>query len=857
MLLSILPVASLHWTAVAASPSRTYTLDADFDEGILIGVEHETVHDQLQLSQEHVTLPFIWVPNQNGTVSKVHTESGKELGRYRVAPHSNCDPSRTTVDLEGNCWVGNRQAGTVVKIGLAEVGQCIDRNDDGVYQTSQDLNDDGNITGGEILPWGEDECVLYEVVLISGKQGAYVPGAYGGGYDYDYWGTAPRGLAIDADNNLWAGTWSSSKYYYVDGDTGNILKTVDVAPWNHHAYGAVIDGNGVLWSSGQERNHVLRLDPAADPPAISTLSMGHFVYGLGVDYLNHLFASAWTDNGLARVNVSTGVKEWTKPAPNETRGVACTSDNDVWVVSTVNDRVYRYDNNGNLKTSIYVGNGPTGVAVDAAGKVWVCNLGDEYIKRIDPATNTVDLSKPLVGSGGHYTYSDMTGIVARSITTKIGTWTVVFDSGLTDTPWGNVSWNSHEPEGTSVTVRVRSSHDQASWSAWEAVTNGVDLSATPNGRYLQIETTLKITAGEISPILYDLTVEAGNFPPVADADGPYETVEGTPVTLDASGSWDLDGSIILYEWDLDNDGEYDDATGVLVDALFGDDGTFTVGLRVTDDCGATDTDTAQVVVHNVAPALTLDTSSAIPFAGGDAFFGRKGVEQTHHASATDPGSDDLTFSWNLGATTTYFNDGLGPDPFPSPWGVFPFVAADAASVTFDAPGVYLVAVTVADDDGGSDSDELPKLVTGDGDCTRTQGFWKHQFGLKGKHHIDDPTLEAYLGLVNFASAVFSEQSPASTLAEAREVMWASGPDMRDKAEAQLLAAWLNFANGAVGWAELIDTDGDDVDDMPFYQVVSAAEAILLDADASHAQLVHAKDLAEAVNTHDEDNPACR
>ena len=105
-----------------ATCSRTYTLDADFDEGFLVGVEHETVHDQLQLSEEITTLPFIWVPNEEGTVSKVHTETGDELGRYWVSPHAG-SPSRTTVDLQGSCWVGNRDAGTVVKIGLYEAGE--------------------------------------------------------------------------------------------------------------------------------------------------------------------------------------------------------------------------------------------------------------------------------------------------------------------------------------------------------------------------------------------------------------------------------------------------------------------------------------------------------------------------------------------------------------------------------------------------------------------------------------------------------------------------------------------------------------------------------------------------------------
>lgn len=168
--------------AVSASPataSRTYTTDADFDEGVLVGVEHDTVPDQLQLSEEHVTLPFIWVPNLNGTVSKIDTETGDELGRYRVVPPDlpgKGSPSRTTVDLEGNCWVGNRAAGTVVKIGLYEAGNWVDRNGDSICQTSQDLNEDGDITGGEILDWGEDECVLYEVLLIAGKEGTYAPG---------------------------------------------------------------------------------------------------------------------------------------------------------------------------------------------------------------------------------------------------------------------------------------------------------------------------------------------------------------------------------------------------------------------------------------------------------------------------------------------------------------------------------------------------------------------------------------------------------------------------------------------------------------------------------------------------------
>ena len=90
----------------ALAGSRLYTLDADFDEGVLDGVEHDTVPDQLQLSVVQSTLPFIWIANSGeNSVSKIDTVTGNELGRYRTGPGSE-NPSRTTVDIDGNVWVG-------------------------------------------------------------------------------------------------------------------------------------------------------------------------------------------------------------------------------------------------------------------------------------------------------------------------------------------------------------------------------------------------------------------------------------------------------------------------------------------------------------------------------------------------------------------------------------------------------------------------------------------------------------------------------------------------------------------------------------------------------------------------------
>jgi len=72
-----------------------YAADADFDEGVLVGLEHETVPDQLQFTTEPKMMPFIWIPNDGqGTISKVKTDTGDEVGRYRVSPHRDSMPSR-------------------------------------------------------------------------------------------------------------------------------------------------------------------------------------------------------------------------------------------------------------------------------------------------------------------------------------------------------------------------------------------------------------------------------------------------------------------------------------------------------------------------------------------------------------------------------------------------------------------------------------------------------------------------------------------------------------------------------------------------------------------------------------------
>ena len=99
------------------------------------------------------------------------------------------------------------------------------------------------------------------------------------------------------------------------------------------------------------------------------------------------------------------------------------------------------------------------------------------------------------------------------------------------------------------------------------------------------------------------TVVVTNQPPVAEAGGPYNGNQGVAMPVFAFGSNDPDGSLVSYEWDCDNNGTYEvtttSPTGTT--CTFSTIGTYTINLQVTDDDGATATDSATALIGNQDP----------------------------------------------------------------------------------------------------------------------------------------------------------------------------------------------------------------------------------------------------------------
>ena len=119
---------------------------------------------------------------------------------------------------------------------------------------------------------------------------------------------------------------------------------------------------------------------------------------------------------------------------------------------------------------------------------------------------------------------------------------------------------------------------------------------------------------------------SGNSPPMAAiAALPAEGPVPLQVQFDASGSTDPDpGATLFYAWDLDGDGEYDDAFLPQATWTYDAIGDVTARLRVTDDDGATAFASQLISPGNAPPvasidlpdpALTWHVGEPIPFSG--------------------------------------------------------------------------------------------------------------------------------------------------------------------------------------------------------------------------------------------------
>ena len=284
-----------------------------------------------------------------------------------------------------------------------------------------------------------------------------------------------------------------------------------------------------------------------------------------------------------------------------------------------------------------------------------------------------------------------------------------------------------------------------------------------------------------------------------------------------------------------------------------DDGSFNVTATVTDDDLGAGSASAAVTVANVNPTATIDETGTILINGVPAIITNAGSPVNFSGRSTDPGSDDLTVTWDWDdgppvpdVSTTYLHDSLlNPDPDPSPDGLARDIT-DSKAHTFGQACFYDVGFASADDDSGTGSDTVAVVIVGNFAETRSHGYFKAELRRPRDH--TGAGLQCLLDITGFMSRVFHEVVNASNSTLATAVFNKAGSSLAtDIFDLQLLAAWMNFADGRVALTDMVDSDGDLVPDITFGALINQAETVRLDPLATRAQLLAQKNRLERVN----------
>ncbi len=158
------------------------------------------------------------------------------------------------------------------------------------------------------------------------------------------------------------------------------------------------------------------------------------------------------------------------------------------------------------------------------------------------------------------------------------------------------------------------------------------------------------------------------------------------VKFDASKSVDPDGEIQSFEWEFNDDGKFDDASGETAEYTFEKIGSYKVSLRVTE------ADSSQVVeekIIEVISSLAPQPVIEIEDVTGDTLY--KGINYTFSGEAsTAPAGNIKSYEWNFG-------DGAEKK------------VTRVATHIYNTPGSYEVTLKITDSTGRTG--ELAKRIT--------------------------------------------------------------------------------------------------------------------------------------------------
>jgi hypothetical protein len=329
-------------------------------------------------------LSFIWIANSTqGTISKIDTALLRERGRYIVRPDALGDPSRTSVNLEGDVAVANRNGGITKLYALPE--RCADTNGAPGIQTATDE---------QFLAWGEEECVAWHTPMdyLSQRPVAWTQGVL----DLE--------TCTYTQQKLWTAglnTPGTVDILRLDGDSGAIEASVTVTGVlsdTKGVYGAAVDRHGNFW--GLQVGHGKLIFVDHDTLEYKLWDTPHGAYGITIDSQGHV----WACSGNAQ-RFDPATETWQSIPAGEYGG--CMADGagtlykptpgGILAIDTTTMEVVR---TYKLPQHIH------GISIDFNNYVWAVSQTTEAY-RLDPVDGSYETITGLVGA---YTYSDMTEV---------------------------------------------------------------------------------------------------------------------------------------------------------------------------------------------------------------------------------------------------------------------------------------------------------------------------------------------------------------------------------------------------------------------------------------------------------------
>jgi streptogramin lyase len=475
----------------------------------------------LTLEPPRVALPqpALWIANtEEGTVSRLDPSTGRETARYPSVDRGGLpfgresQPSRTAIDQRLDAYVANRAFGGVASVTkiAGSLERCVDRDADGVIETSEDLDGDGRIstdpTLGELVG-PEDECVLWTVAV--------------GGND-----AVARALAIGLTSGegepglVWVGLYNEQVALALSADRGVQIASV---PLGLGPYGAVAGPDGRIWMTSGPGGapFIVAIDPETFTVERVPLPENVLTYGIAVDGLGRiLVAGEWGRRWRGVAAYDPVTDRWsqsgTVPAsPNRyaVRGIAA-SARSIWMAgrSPAEEGVlFELDVRDLSLTAVHVLRDAVdlvGVGVSFDGAVWGIAKGSDRAFRLDRTTGSVT-SFPVGDTP--YTYSDFTGFGLNGILGASGEHRVVFE-GCRSTVWTGLALDADVPEQTRVVLRVRTadSRESLASAAWVGPFEPPRPSlALPPGpvsasRYIEVSLELRSTTPGVVPRVFGL-----------------------------------------------------------------------------------------------------------------------------------------------------------------------------------------------------------------------------------------------------------------------------------------------------------------------------------------------------------------